>query len=110
MSKSNSLTKQILLFLSFNGFFAWRENTTGVYDSKKGVYRAGNNMRGKSDILGIRKLDGKLIAIEVKVDRDKVSVWQQSFLDTININNGLTYIARDFNGFLNWFNSTCLNS
>jgi penicillin-binding protein-related factor A (putative recombinase) len=47
--------------------FAFKVNTVGVYDSKKGVYRRNLNpfvMRGTADIIGICR--GIFLAIEVK--------------------------------------------
>ena len=54
MSKANDLTKSIVTFLNLSGWKVWRQNNVGIFDTKKNVFRSGNNLKGVSDIrLGI---------------------------------------------------------
>ena len=48
--------------------------------------------KGVSDILGIWQ--GRLLAIEVKTRTGKVSQYQQDFIDTINREGGIAFVAR----------------
>lgn len=79
---------QILRWLNFQkDIYAFKINTVGVYDSRKGVYRTNRNpfiINGTADILGIAY--GKFIAIEVKTPKTikKVSENQQAFLNKVS--------------------------
>jgi len=85
------IQNNILIYLNMQkDFFAWRNNSTGLYSG--GVWRkkSGFNIAGVSDILGIHE-SGKLIAIEVKTDKvknPKPSDVQEIFLNKINKMNG----------------------
>jgi len=75
--------------------FAWKNNTTGVYDEKRGVYRSTKNkwaIKGVSDILGIH--NGRLLAIEVKTPSGRVSKEQQDFIDRVQQEGGIAFVAR----------------
>lgn len=90
---ANQATRQILDYLNMSGFYAWRQNNAAVYDEKKGVHRAGHTENGVADIIGIHKATGKMIAIEVKVGKDKLSPDQIRFLDQIRSAGGLACAA-----------------
>lgn len=47
---------------------------------------------GVSDILGIYK--GRFLAIEVKTERGKLSPAQERFIQNINDNGGIAFVAR----------------
>lgn len=94
MTETNSLTKAILSYLNYSGHVAWRNNTTGVFDPTKKVFRKSNNRKGISDIIGIHKDSGKLIAIEVKIGKDKLSKDQIEFLDAVRKCKGIVIVAK----------------
>lgn len=52
-------------------------------------------MRGISDIIGIRKSDGKFIAMEVKTPkrRNQVTQHQQHFMDRIQDSGGISGVV-----------------
>jgi hypothetical protein len=61
------IENQILTYLSNKKIFAWKNQSQGTFDPKKGIFRKSRNVHhinGVSDILGIT--DGKFLAIEVK--------------------------------------------
>jgi penicillin-binding protein-related factor A (putative recombinase) len=62
--------------------YAWRNNTMGVYDAKKGIYRgtwSKYSIKGVSDIIGVYK--GRPLFLEVKRDeKTKPTFHQQMFL------------------------------
>ena len=74
--------------------FAFKVNTTGVYDPRKRVFRKNNNPHihnGTSDILGTYK--GRFFAIEVKAGYAKPSDKQKLFLKRIEQNGGIAFWA-----------------
>ena len=91
-----AIEKHILAFLRAKGIFAWKNQSQGTYDAKKGVYRRPMNpfmIKGVSDILGILP-DGKFLAIEVKSARGKPSDDQRDFIERILRDNGVAFVAR----------------
>jgi len=55
-STESALVRACLDFLALRGVFAFRVNTTGIFDPGRKVFRPFQGMRGVSDILGL--LDG----------------------------------------------------
>jgi len=70
------LENEALELLNSLGIFAWKNQSTGIFDPKLGHYRASNNpfhIKGTSDILGIierpdstGEIHGVMLAIEMK--------------------------------------------
>jgi len=89
------IQKQILNFLSAYGIFVFRVNTTGVFDPSRKVFRrlGGYNLKGVADILGVLP-NGKFLAIEVKTQSGKQSLFQKNFQNQIEKNNGIYILAR----------------
>ena len=103
---ANKLTKQIVDFLNFNGFVAWKVYNGGVYDPKIGKYRNDpTKKKGVFDVNGFRKSDGKHIEIEIKWGKDKVSDDQKRHFKALESAGAICYVARNFNDFVGWFNS-----
>ena len=99
--KENEIQNLILQYLQFQRGFFWRNNSTGIYDPTiKGFRKLPKYaIRGVSDILGIIPSDddncfGRFVAIEVKGPKGKVTKEQKDFLDIINVNGGLGFVAR----------------
>ena len=92
----NIITNAILTYLNCRPHtFAWRNNTTGIYDSRKKCYRSRTgkyNIRGVADILGITN-EGRFIAIEVKRPGGRPSREQHDYLSRINALGGIAGIA-----------------
>jgi hypothetical protein len=91
------IQKQILHLLNLQSdFFAWKTQTTGIFDPKTKSFRAlsGFSIRGVSDILCVHSPSGRIIAIEVKSEKVKekgLSVYQVAFLKRIKKSGGLAY-------------------
>lgn len=100
---ANELTKAIIKYLNLNGFFVWRNNTTGVWDEKKSVFRKNAGINGVSDILGIQNKTGRFIAIEVKHGNDNLSTEQEQFLSDIRRKGGIAIVARKIDDVINEF-------
>lgn len=61
------IENQMLAYLNNKRIFAFKNQSTGVFDPKKGTFRKSRNVHhinGVSDILGI--IDGHFLAVEVK--------------------------------------------
>jgi len=95
--KESDLQKSILEYLALHktlGFF-WRNQSVGIFDPTKRLYRKNNSfgsLNGVSDLLGILN-NGRLCAIEVKIKGGKVSDNQKRFIDEVNKRGGLAFVA-----------------
>jgi hypothetical protein len=95
--KEKDIENLILQWLNNAGFFAWKNQSVGIYDATRKRYRKPNNkwhINGVSDILGILP-DGKFLAIEVKTAKTKnrVSCAQKDYLQAIDSNGGVAIVA-----------------
>ena len=93
----SEIQSSILQYLKFKKIAAWRNNNGSVYDPTSGRHRIKNKWEkvcgDPVDILGVLP-DGRFLAIEVKKDsKGKASKGQQEFLDTINQNGGIGFVA-----------------
>lgn len=96
MTRTNSLTHSVIMMLSYSGFKVWRNNNGAVYDPKRGVYRKNRSaLHGIPDILGYHKKTGRMIAIEIKTGKDKLSPAQKIFLDELNDAGGIALEVRN---------------
>lgn len=101
-SPANELTNQIIDFIFRNGGFAWRASSVGVFDRSRGLYRTAPK-KGVSDILACVPPTGQLVAIEVKIGKDRLSEEQIGFLKNVMITGGNTFVAKDFDSFKEWW-------
>jgi hypothetical protein len=74
--------------LALRGILAWRNNTTGVYDPSRRVFRKFSGRKGVSDILAVLP-GGRFLAVECKMPGKKPSPEQQSFLDEVTEQGGV---------------------
>lgn len=100
MSAANKLTNNIIDFIYRQGGYSWRSSSLGIYDQRVGSYRTAPK-KGVSDILACFK--GQLIAIEVKIGKDRLSPEQEGFLMNVSAAGGNSYVAHDFAGFAEWW-------
>lgn len=75
--------------------FTWKTKTVGTFDSKLGRFRKSSPMyrKGVADIIGILP-EGRLLAIEVKSQKGRLSPEQKIFLEEINTRGGVAFVAR----------------
>ena len=100
------IQRQIMDYLNANPkVFAWRQNTGGVplHDGSGGFRPA--PFKGVSDIIGVMKPAGQVLAIEVKSQSGKLNAEQSHFLDSVRRAGGVAIVAtsvddveRVFNG------------
>jgi VRR-NUC domain len=105
VSKANNLTNAIIDYLNLKGYKAWRNNAIGIFDPKTKRFRKQpkNGNKNTSDILGFHKKTSRFVAIEVKIDDDKLSEGQAEFLRIVKEANGIGIEAKTFDGFLQEF-------
>jgi len=89
--KEQSIQHAILDYLALMRIVAWKNSNVGIYNKKTRSFIP-SHTRGVSDILGILPT-GRFLAIEVKRPKQKPTEEQQLFLDTINENGGLAFVA-----------------
>ena len=103
---ANGLTRCIIDFLnSQNGCCCFRISNEGILriDKNGKAFRANSSMQnGISDL--ISSVWGRFVSIEVKVNKDVQSDQQKEFERQIENARGYYVIAKDFKGFLDWFN------
>jgi hypothetical protein len=86
-----------LELLAVRGIVAWRANTGAVTKEnaagRKRFVRFGT--RGQSDILGLIPPSGRLIAVECKSSRGRLTDDQRKFLRSISNAGGVALVIRD---------------
>ena len=100
MSEATDLTNQIIDYIYRQDGYAWRAASTGVYEEKIQRFRTGPK-KGVADVLGCHR--GRLLAIEIKIGKDRLSPEQEGFIKYIQHTGGLTFIAHDFESFKVWW-------
>lgn len=101
---ANRITANIIRAANLQtGCVAYRINNVGVWDAAKQVYRAGNTEKGLPDIIGCFR--GRLVGIEVKAGKDKMSIHQEARKQEIERAGGVFLVVRETNDFLTWFQS-----
>jgi hypothetical protein len=113
---ANGLTKCILDFLNISGHFAERINTMGrMIDSRKQVtdvigrtktigtakYIPTTGTKGSADISAT--INGRSVKIEVKIGKDRQSQDQIQYQQRTEQAGGIYLIAKDFQGFYDWY-------
>lgn len=91
---ANALTKQCLRLFDMKGFYVWRQNNGGVYDPVKKVFRSNSSTPGISDILGYHRKTGKILAVEIKIGKDKLSPYQEQFLSSVSKSGGYAFVIK----------------
>lgn len=92
-SRANALTQYILdVLLRLPGCFAFRCNTSGVFDTRLGLYRPAPK-RGITDIIAIYR--GHFIGIEIKIGSDRLRPEQKSFIDSVQVAGGFVLVVED---------------
>lgn len=89
------IENRIINFLRIIGIFCWKNQSVGIFDPKKKVFRRSNNinhLRGVSDILGI--VNGRFLAVEVKSEKGRLTIEQKAFLQNIRAQGGIAFEAR----------------
>lgn len=89
------IKNSILAWLKIKGIFAWPNDSVGVYDPVKKIYRMRHSkfkLNGVSDILGIYSTT--FLAIECKAPKGRLSKEQREFLEMVRDLGGIAIVAR----------------
>jgi hypothetical protein len=115
---ANGLTKCIKEFLINSGWQAERINTTGRMIDKSKVnvdslgfqrkigsmeWIPGTGTKGSADISCT--IAGKSVKVEVKIGKDRQSEYQKQYEQAITKAGGVYIIAKDFDGFIEWYDN-----
>lgn len=124
---ANALTKAALQMLDLYGFEVWRQNNhatfrireaakmlagmiAGAKFSKQKVtflqienrlrkfYAKRNTTKGVADIIGHCRRTGVFVAVEVKTEKDKLSIHQVAHLKKIKESGGFSHECRNIEG------------
>lgn len=85
----------ILEYLEIRGILAWKNITSGFYDTKKGFYRKNSSrfaIRGVPDIVGIYR--ALPLFIEVKNKKGVLSDDQKTMMEKLSWNGAIVFVAR----------------
>lgn len=85
------IQKSIIEYLGAKRVFCWKEHSGGL-PINNGENFMPIGLKGKSDILGVLK-GGRFLAIEVKRPGGKISPAQEEFIQNINLEGGLAFVA-----------------
>jgi len=97
---ANRLTAQIINHIYSAGGYAWRAQSTGLFDRAKGSYRSAPKV-GVSDVLAVFR--GRMLAVEVKIGADRLRPEQEGFLSNVGHCGGFSFIACDLPSFVKFF-------
>lgn len=115
---ANGLTRCVIDWIKYHGGQAERISNTGRYiDGSKivsdcmgfkrtigsGKYIPGTGTNGTADISATIK--GKSVKIEIKIEHDRQSEAQKIYQISIELAGGIYYICRDFDEFVEWYES-----
>ena len=101
------LVKVIIDYLLLKGCYVWINDTVGIYDKERGVWRRRRHNSykplGISDVIGLTK-EGRFVAIEVKTpEGHSPTETQKAFLKRVEENQGIAFIARSLEDVENAF-------
>ena len=99
---ANGLTRAICDFLNLSGHFATRINNQGTWVKEKahvngGYYRPSTQVKGIADINAT--VNGRTLAIEIKIGKDRQSDAQKQYQQRIERSGGTYWIVNDFDQF-----------
>jgi hypothetical protein len=118
-NSANSLTKSIIFYINATGNQAERIGNQGQYrEGNKiqvgtgeiaytkqlpGKWTPGQGTKGTADISAT--INGRSVKIEVKYKADRQSDAQKQYQEKIESAKGIYYIARDFDTFIEWYDT-----
>jgi hypothetical protein len=91
----SQLVSACLAWLQLHRVLAWRSNNAGIFDPARRCFRGFRGLKGVSDILGILPPAGRLLAVECKGRRGRLSPEQKAFLRAVTEAGGLALVVRD---------------
>lgn len=98
---ANDLTRCIIDWVTLNGGYAVRINTTGIYREDLGKYVPGGTKKGTADIHICE--NGLHLSVEVKIGADKLSLEQIECKKEVERAGGRYFVAKDFQSFFEFY-------
>lgn len=96
----NTVVKAIMQYLKCRGYLVWRQNSTGVYDAKRRVFRKTYyGMPGIGDIFCVAY--GRFYSIECKSPKGKQTPEQKSYEIALTQAKGFYILARSVDDVIN---------
>lgn len=99
------IKNQIMAYLKHKGIYCWVNDSVGIFDQKRMIYRKNKSqykINGTSDIIGILN-NGIMLCIEVKSKVGYPSEDQKLFIKNILNNNGHAFVARSIEDVIEYF-------
>ncbi len=93
-----ALVNQVITYLNLYGHYVWRQNTGAMTTEGGRFVRFGH--KGIADVIGVLK-DGRFIAVECKVGKNKPTQFQKDFLEDITKRGGVGIVAYDLDDVVN---------
>lgn len=87
MGTETNLVQQIRLKASEMGCLIWRNNT-GQLEDKTGRWVQFGLCNGSSDLIGLLP-DGRFLAVECKIGKNKPSIRQEDFIAAVRAKGGV---------------------
>ena len=98
---ANRITANIIRAVNMQpGCIAYRINNVGVWDEAKQIHRRGNTEKGLPDVIAC--IRGRLVAIEVKAGKDRLSEDQKHRAFEIEKAGGVYFECRSTDSFLDF--------
>jgi hypothetical protein len=94
---ANKLTAMIINHIYSAGGYAWRAQSSGLFDRAKGSYRSAPKV-GVSDVMACWR--GRMVAIEIKIGKDSLRPEQVGFMANVIHAGGAAFVAKTFPEFL----------
>ena len=119
---TNNITRGVINFLTVRGHYAFRVNTTGIWDPTKQILRRSTTPAGASDVVACLKLPapymvktaeghkyltaGLFLAVEIKnkFTRDKMRPDQEVFAANVRAAGGIYLVVKRYEDFIAWYN------
>jgi hypothetical protein len=89
--RESDIVRNCLTWLRLHGVFCWRQNQGAIGGEYKGKRRflRFTSVAGVSDILGVLRPQGLLLALEVKRPGHRPTIEQEAFLATVRDHGGI---------------------
>lgn len=103
---TNELTRRILKHWFDLGIYSYRQNSTGIYDQRAGVYRPAAKV-GLTDTVAILSHErsncwyqGTHCGVEIKVGKDRLRPEQIGHLKNLEAMGAIGIVVKDFDDFI----------
>ena len=99
---ANGLTRAVVDWMTLQGHFATRLDSTGTYRADLSRYIPSQQRKGMPDVFDM--VNDRAVFVEVKVGRNHLSNDQKVAIADLKRAGAAVYIDQNFQGFFDWFN------